>query len=206
MRSEPLKNGVKGSAPLAVTVNGPPSGPRPVAICGIALRLPGGIRTPDAFWDALVKGKDLRGPIPQDRYNANGYTDELGSRNAIKTQHGYFLAEDLAALDTSFFSMSRTELERCDPQQRQLLEVTREALESAGETGFRGKDIGCYVGTFGEDWLQMSAKEQQHTGGYLMTGHGDLMLANRLSYEYDLKGPRYVRPHTGIDIGALLVR
>lgn len=25
-----------------------------------------------------------------------------------------------------------------------------------------------------------------------VTGHGDLMLANRLSFEYDLRGPRFV--------------
>ncbi|KAM6508198.1 hypothetical protein FALCPG4_018080 [Fusarium falciforme] len=166
--------------------------PRPIAICGIALRLPGQVRDPEAFWDVLANQRDLRGPIPPDRYNAEGYTNKLGSRSAIKTRHGYFLDEDLTALDTSFFSMSKTELERCDPQQRQLLEVTREVLESAGEKEFRGKPIGCYVGTFGEDWLQMSAKEQQHFGGYLMTGHGDLMLANRLSFEYDFKGPSMV--------------
>jgi acyl transferase domain-containing protein len=168
--------------------------PRPIAICGIALRLPGQVRDPEAFWDVLANQRDLRGPIPPDRYNAEGYTNKLGSRSAIKTKHGYFLDEDLTALDTSFFSMSKTELERCDPQQRQLLEVTREVLESAGEKEFRGKPIGCYVGTFGEDWLQMSAKEQQHIGGYLMTGHGDLMLANRLSFEYDFKGPRSASP------------
>jgi acyl transferase domain-containing protein len=57
---------------------------------------------------------------------------------------------------------------------------------------YRGKLIGCYVGNFAEDWLQLSAKETQHSGGYIMTGHGDLMLANRVSYEFDLKGPRCV--------------
>ena len=163
-----------------------------IAICGMALRLPGGVRDPEAFWDVLVNQIDLRGPIPSNRYNAEAYTDKMGKRGAIKTQYGYFLNEDLGALDTSFFSISKLELERSDPQQRQLLEVTREVLESAGETDFRGKPIGCYVGTFGDDWLHMSAKEQQHIGVYTMTGHADFMLANRLSFEYDLKGPRYV--------------
>ncbi|TLD29263.1 hypothetical protein PspLS_03907 [Pyricularia sp. CBS 133598] len=163
-----------------------------VAICGMALRLPGRVRDPDAFWDALITGRDLRGPIPPDRYSSEGYTDHCGKRGAIKTQAGYFLDEDLGCLDTSFFSMGRKEVERCDPQQRQLLEVAREAFESAGEAEFRGKNIGCYVGTFSEDWLQMTARELQHSGGYLLTGHGDLMCANRLSYEYDLKGPSMV--------------
>lgn len=165
-------------------------GYRPIAICGMAMRLPGGIRDSDAFWDAVVNGKDTRGPIPTDRYNAHGFTDQLGKKGSIKTQFGYFLEEDLTTLDTSFFTLTKTELERMDPQQRQLLQVSREVLENAGEVGYRGKLIGCYVGTFGEDWLHMSSKEQQHAGGYIMTGYGDLMLANRVSFEYDLQGPR----------------
>lgn len=172
--------------------NGSKASPEPVAVCGLAMRLPGGIRDAEAFWDVLHNGIDTRAPVPSDRYNINGFNDSLGKKGAIKTQYGYFLNEDLASLDTSFFTMTKTELERADPQQRQLLEVTRECFESAGEVNYGGKLIGCYVGTFGEDWLQMSAKEDQHFGGYIMTGHGDLMIANRVSYEYNLQGPRYV--------------
>ncbi|KAE9370652.1 hypothetical protein N431DRAFT_559764 [Stipitochalara longipes BDJ] len=165
---------------------------RPIAICGMGMRLPGNIRDSESFWDTLVNGKDARGPVPADRYNVDGFSDALGKKGAIETKFGYFIDDDLTTLDTSFFSMSKAELERIDPQQRQLLEVTREALENAGEVGYRGKLIGCYVGNFAEDWLQLSAKETQHSGGYIMTGHGDLMLANRVSYEFDLKGPSHV--------------
>jgi acyl transferase domain-containing protein len=161
-----------------------------IAICGIGLRLPGGIRNTDSFWDLLINGKDARGPIPSSRYNIDGFDASLGGKGAIITRHGYFLHDDLSQLDASFFSMSKNELEKCDPQQRQLLEVTRECLEDAGEVGYRGRRIGCYVGTFGEDWLQMSARETQHSSGYILGGHLDIMLANRISYEYDLKGPR----------------
>lgn len=164
--------------------------PRRIAICGMAMRLPGGIRNSDSLWDVLLHRRDTRGPIPSERYNSDGFSDRMSAKGAIKTQHGYFLDEDLACLDTSFFTMTRNELERMDPQQRQLLEVTRECLENAGEVDYRGKVVGCYVGTFGEDWLQMSAKEPQHSGGYIMTGHGDLMIANRVSFEYDFRGPR----------------
>ncbi|KAI9741492.1 MAG: hypothetical protein M1818_004298 [Claussenomyces sp. TS43310] len=164
----------------------------PIALCGIAMRLPGGIRCAEDFWDLLYNGKDARGPIPSDRYNSSGFNDALGKKDAIKTQYGYFLDEDLSTLDTSFFSLTKSELEKTDPQQRQILEVTRECFESAGEVGYRGKSIGCYVGTFGEDWLHTFAKEGQHHGGYVMSGHGDLMIANRVSFEYDLKGPSMV--------------
>lgn len=137
----------------------------PIAICGIGLRLPGGIHTTQQFWDVLYNGKDMRGPIPKDRFNIDGYDTKLGKKGAIKTHFGYFLEDDLACLDVSFFNMSKQELEKVDPQQRQILEVTRECLENAGETNYRGKSIGCYVGTFGEDWLQSQSKENQYTGG-----------------------------------------
>lgn len=57
---------------------------------------------------------------------------------------------------------------------------------------WRGKDIGCYIGVFGEDWLDLHAKDTQDSGMYRITGYGDFLLGNRVSYEYDFKGPRYV--------------
>lgn len=157
----------------------------PVVICGFALRLPGGIRDGERFWEALLEGKDMKSAIPPSRFNSGGYSKYSGQ------QYGYFLDEDLSALDTSFFNMRKSELEVADPQQRQLLEVTRECLENAGEVDYRGKSIGCYVGTFGEDWQQMMCQDNQTIGGGTVAGFTDLMLANRISYEYDFQGPRY---------------
>ncbi|KAI8177403.1 Highly reducing polyketide synthase FUM1 [Colletotrichum sp. SAR 10_75] len=179
-------------------VNGQPSwadgsvgGAEPIAICGMALRLPGGIATPEQFWDFLVNKRDARGPVPDSRFNVSSYYSESGKPGHMKTQYGYFLDEsvDLAALDTTFFRMPKTEVERADPQQRLLLELTRECLESAGETEYRGKTIGTFVGCFGEDWLETLTKDTEVVGQYKITGYGDFMLSNRLSYEYDLKGP-----------------
>ena len=169
----------------------PTSSPEPIAICGMAMRLPGGIHDDQSFWDVLYNGKDMRSPIPPERYNAGGFSDVLGKKGAIKTQHGYFLNHDLSSLDASFFTMTKTDLEKTDPQQRQILEVTRECLENAGEVDYRGKSVGCYVGTFGEDWLHSQSKENQTSGAF--SGSGDLMIANRVSYEFDFKGPRCVR-------------
>jgi acyl transferase domain-containing protein len=161
-----------------------------VAICGFGLRLPGGIKNGDELWDLLINAKDARGHIPASRYNTDGFDNSLGARDAIKVKHGYFLEQELSGLDTSFFTLTKNELENCDPQQRMLLEVTRECLEDAGEVKYRGQLIGCYVGTFGDDWLLMSAKDSHQSDGYSVTGHLDLMIPNRVSYEYDFRGPR----------------
>jgi acyl transferase domain-containing protein len=165
--------------------------PAPIAICGMALRLPGGISTPTQFWDFLVSKGDARTRTPESRYNISAYHSKSGRPGTIKTEYGYFLdgSVDISALDTSFFSMVKAEVERVDPQQRQLLEVARECFESAGEVEYRGKKVGCFVGSFGEDWVEAFAKDQQHYGQYQVSGVGDFVQANRISYEYDLKGP-----------------
>ena len=165
---------------------------KPIAVCGMALRLPGGIGNAEELWNAIQDKKDMRTMVPESRYCKEGFSNARGSKSAIKTQHGYFLDQDLASFDSSQFSLTEEEVKRADPQQRLLLEVVKECFENAGETNYRGRDIGCYVGTFGEDWLQSQSKEDQHSGGYIMSGQIDLMLANRVSYENDLRGPSIV--------------
>jgi acyl transferase domain-containing protein len=66
-------------------------------------------------------------------------------------------------------------------------------LENAGSRGWQGKNIGCYVGNYGGDWLDMDNKDTQDRPLYRMLGYDDPMLANRISYEFDFKGPRYVK-------------
>ena len=110
-----------------------------IAICGMALRLPAGLKTPRQLWEFLLAGGDARGRIPRSRYNVAAFHDTTGKHGTVITEYGYFLDEDIGALDTSFFSMPRMEVERTDPQQRLMLEVTRECFEDAGETAWKGK-------------------------------------------------------------------
>ena len=164
----------------------------PIAICGMALRLPAGLKTPQQLWEFLLAGGDARGRVPSSRYNVAAFHDPTGKHGTVITEYGYFLEEDIGALDTSFFSMPRMEVERTDPQQRLMLEATRECFEDAGETAWRGKRIGCYMGSLGEDWCEIFARETQNWGPYRYTGFGDFALSNRVSYEMDLQGPRFV--------------
>ncbi|KAH7021375.1 KR domain-containing protein [Microdochium trichocladiopsis] len=163
----------------------------PIAICGMALRLPAGVSTPSQFWEFLVNKRDAQGPIPGTRYSAAKYFSKAGKAGFVKAERGYFLDEsvDLGGLDTTLFTMPKNEVERADPQQRILLELTRECLESAGEVNYRGKQIGTFVGSFGEDWSSLFAKDDQVPAVYKVTGYGDFVLSNRLAYEYDLRGP-----------------
>jgi hypothetical protein len=163
----------------------------PIAIVGMAMRLPGGVRDTDSFWDLLANKKDGRCRVPKDRYNIDAFYSPYGKKGMVSVDDGYFLEDlDLYALDESFFSILQFEAETVDPQQRVLLEVVWECMENAGQTNWRGSNIGCFVGSFGEDWLDMAAKDTQNFGIYRISGSCDFMLSNRVSYEYDLKGPR----------------
>lgn len=173
----------------------PTSSPVPIAVCGMALRLPAGLKTPQQLWEFLLAGGDARGRVPASRYNVAAFHDPTGKHGTLITEYGYFLDDDISALDTSFFNMPRMEVERTDPQQRLMLEVARECFEDAGETAWKGKRIGCFMGSLGEDWCEMYARETQNWGPYRYTGHGDFALSNRVSYEMDLQGPRLVRSY-----------
>ncbi|KAH6858814.1 hypothetical protein BKA58DRAFT_346728, partial [Alternaria rosae] len=163
----------------------------PIAICGMACRLPGGVHSPSELWDFLHAGRDARDTVPASRYNMSAYYSPDRKPGTIVTQQGYFLdsTNDLAALDTSFFSMPRKEVEALDPQQRLLLEVAREALDDSGETGWKGSNTGVYVGSFGQDWYDTYYRDTEVHGIYQVLGPHDFMVSNRLSHELDLHGP-----------------
>ena len=167
------------------------SGQVPIAIVGMAVRLPGGVRSTDSFWDLLLSQKDVSQEVPLDRYNIDAFYSDTQSR-AVKTRRGFFLDHDLADTDPSAFKTWGTEAGHMDPQQRLLLEVVWECMENAGQADWRGKDIGCYVGNFGEDWLEMSMRDPMFTSRYHVFSASDFALSNRISYEYDLRGPRSV--------------
>lgn len=156
----------------------------PIAIVGTAMRLPGGVRSTEDFWDMLINRRDGRCEVPGTRYNVHAFPDSVG------TKHGYFLQEDPAYFDASFFSITPSKAEEMDPQQRLLLEATWECLENAGETGWQGKNVGCYVGVFGEDWLEIAVKDSQNVGLLHAMNTGPFALSNKVSYEYDFRGPR----------------
>ncbi|PON24523.1 KR domain-containing protein [Trichoderma gamsii] len=163
----------------------------PIAVVGMAMRLPGQVRSDEEFWKLLVDKRSALCDVPDDRFNVAAFSDPTGSKSGtFKPSKAYFLQDvDIKQFDTSVFPLSRTELERLDPNQRQLLEVAYECMENSGATSWRGSKIGCYVGVFGEDWEDLNAKETQHRGGYRVTGYSDFVVGNRISYEFDLRGP-----------------
>ena len=130
--------------------------PVPIAICGMALRLPGGLESPQDLWDFLLAKGDARSRVPESRYNISAYHSDSGRPGTIATQYGYFLDDNvkLGSLDAARFSLSRAELEFADPQQRRMLEVVREAFDDAGEIDFK-------VSASHKDWVEVLVTESR---------------------------------------------
>lgn len=127
----------------------PPAKTMPIAIVGMACRMPGNVATPSEFWELLSRARTGFTEIPQRRFNpAAFYHPNPGKGGAFNAVGGNFLDVDLAAFDAPFFGLTEKEAISMDPQQRLLLECTFEALESAGvpKHTIVGKDVGVFVG------------------------------------------------------------
>jgi acyl transferase domain-containing protein len=107
---------------------------------------------------------------------------------------GYFLQEDIRAFDNEFFGINNMEATYMDPQQRKLLEVVFECLESAGLPleKVSGSNTGCYVGNFTTDFMSMQTRDTDELHRYNATGAGLTILSNRISHVFNLTGPSVV--------------
>ena len=120
----------------------------PVAIIGIACRLPGDNNSVSSLWRMLERGGCAETGAPESRFNLKGHFDGSRKRNTLKSPGAMFLENiDLAKFYAPFFSISTAEAIAIDPQQRQLLEVVYECLENAGVTleNISSTSVGCFV-------------------------------------------------------------
>ncbi|KAB5577906.1 putative polyketide synthase [Coniochaeta sp. 2T2.1] len=166
--------------------------PIPIAIVGMGCRYSAGVRSPEDSWNVVAEGRSGWTEVPPDRFNHKAfYHPDPEVPGAFKQKGGHFIDQDIAAFDAGFFGMAQHEAETLDPQQRVVLETSWEAIENAGITmqQFRGSDSGVFVAMFGHDFEQMIHKDQAAISKYQNLGVARPLLANRVSYIFDLQGP-----------------
>ena len=166
--------------------------PQPIAIIGSACRFPGGASSPSKLWELLKDPRDLLKEIPHDRFHWEGVHRPDGLHGSVKTKKGYFLEENIRVFDPEFFGLSPAEAENIDPQQRLLLENMYEAIESAGLCleHLQGTAVGVFVGSMANEYFDYANQDVDAFGGpILSTGTARSMLANRISYLFDFRGP-----------------
>ncbi|KDF01167.1 polyketide synthase [Mycolicibacterium aromaticivorans JS19b1 = JCM 16368] len=165
--------------------------PTPIAVIGMACRLPGGIESPEQLWDALLRGDDLVTEVPRDRWDNDEYYDpESGVPGRTASKWGAFL-DDVAGFDSKFFGITDDEAAAIDPQHRLLLETAWEATEHAGlpPEGLKNSLTGVFTGLTHADYQTVSADSDAMEGPYGFSGNTFSMAAGRIAYTLGLRGP-----------------
>ena len=171
----------------------PTRGPldEPIAVVGMGCRFPGGISGPDALWEFLRERGCSIGQVPAERWQRfESDVPDAAAALARTTRWGSFLP-DVAAFDAEFFEISPSEADKMDPQQRLLLEVAWEALENAGipPSSLRRSQTGVFAGACVSEYAAIGCTDLSQIDGWSNTGGAMSIIANRLSYFLDLRGP-----------------
>jgi len=161
-----------------------------IAIVGLSTRFPGDMNTPEETWQALLEGRDAITDLPEDRWVEFLDEPRIADRvSKARTRGGYL--KDIKGFDSEFFALSKMEADNLDPQQRMALELTWEALEHARipASSLRGQSVGVYVGSSLNDYSFLAMSDPTVAHPYAITGTASSIIANRVSYFYDFRGP-----------------
>ncbi len=162
----------------------------PIAVVGYSYRLPGGILTDEEFWQLLTEREIIQEPVT-DRYGrgyrpVGGYS---GPGRFASPYEGLIRKDGEKLFDRSLFGLSQNEMTLMDPQMRMLLSCSWETFERSGWdlNSLHNSPTGVFVGAqvpSVASWRPMHGASQ-----FDVTSISLAMLANRISYHFNLMGP-----------------
>lgn len=174
-----------------------------IAVIGMSCRLPMSDDT-DEFWDNIVNARNcfvskpkekvlceeaLVNPYYAELLELSPYNEEDSSNNE-KFIGAYI--NDVDKFDANFFGISPREAKYIDPGQRVFMETAWGALEDAGYSvnNVRDSKTGVYVG---KDYSNsIYYKLLTEPDPMKLTGNWEGILASRISYLYNFRGPAMV--------------
>ena len=160
-----------------------------IAVIGLSGRFPGAKDVPE-FWTMLAESRAGTGPLPVGRWSEYSADPVLSEKIAQHNTDGGYI-DDVASFDAEFFGLSPLEAANMDPQQRILLELVWHALENAGlpANELRGTHTGVYMGSTNNDYGMLITADPTEMHPYALTGNSSAIVANRISYALDFRGP-----------------
>ena len=161
-----------------------------IAVVGWACRVPGA-KSPAELWSLLLEGRCAVSRVPADRFSLERFGHPRRQEPGKSYTWAAGVLDDLWGFDPVVFGISPREAEQMDPQQRILLELTWEALEDAGirPSSLKGSEVGVYVGASQTDYAHAFFADYAIADSQFGTGTALAILANRISYIFDLRGP-----------------
>ena len=165
-----------------------------IAIIGVSVRLPQAEDIGE-FWKVLCNGADCIGEFPDSREKELepyiDYINNIASNRKYKT--GAYL-DEIGNFDFDFFHLSPVEGKLMDPCQRLFLQVAWNAVEEGGYGGGKlsGQKVGVFVGhssDFGIAYKRIIEAVNPSLAGIAAPGNIESIIASRISYILDLKGP-----------------
>eukprot|EP00928_Gymnodinium_smaydae_P004000 TRINITY_DN11406_c0_g2_i2.p1 TRINITY_DN11406_c0_g2~~TRINITY_DN11406_c0_g2_i2.p1 ORF type:complete len:2568 (+),score=644.11 TRINITY_DN11406_c0_g2_i2:184-7887(+) len=160
-----------------------------LSLLGASCNLPGACESLAELSWCLAQATDCITEMPYSRWDVAEYYDPDSTTGLeMYVKHAGFI-EHAELFDAARFSLSRTEVEAMDPQQRHILEQALGAFVDGNfdPKGLMGRLGGVFVGQDKCDWSRMVTVAQ--AGPFLATGGSASISANRVSYALGLKGP-----------------
>ncbi|KAF2792078.1 BcPKS16, polyketide synthase [Melanomma pulvis-pyrius CBS 109.77] len=164
-----------------------------IAVVGVACRLPGADNLKE-IWDLISNGGDKHQELPKDRIDpSKSFRISQDSSLEKRRFFGNFV-NDVRRFDHTFFGVNAKEAAALDPQQRMLLELSYEALESSGYLATHSRDledaVGCFIGNSMNEYLENATSHGP--SAYTATGTIRAIMCGRLSHYYGWSGPSEV--------------
>jgi phthiocerol/phenolphthiocerol synthesis type-I polyketide synthase C len=162
------------------------------AIIGASCILPGA-NSLESLWQLLLEGRNVVSDRPRGRWNVERFLRPGDPAPGFSYSFAGGYLDDAFGFDPTPFNISPREAQQMDPQQRLLLTAAWRAFEDAGlpPSTLAGRNVGVYVGASLADYQSAGAFDPAVIGSHFMTGNALSILANRLSYVFDLKGPSF---------------
>lgn len=163
-----------------------------IALVGRACRLPGAPSVTE-LWRLLASGTCSVSQIPAGRWSLERLHHPRTNERGRTYTWAAGVLDDIWGFDPGALGLSPREAEQMDPQQRLLLELTWEALEDSGirPSELAGSQTGVYVGASALDYGNLRILDCAAGDAYFATGNALSIIANRISYVFDLHGPSF---------------